>query len=140
MSLTREQILASRGDRKPVRLEVPEWGGSVYIRHLTVADQVMMSEATKPADMPVAVLIACLVDENEQPIFEQADAAELAKESFAVVLRVFSEAARLNGLTTKELDEAMASFGPARAESPSTDSHSLSGDPSQNSETLTVPS
>lgn len=98
-----------------------------------MADQVQLSEGTKPAEMPVAVLISALVDENERPIFEPGDRDELAKEAFSVVLRVFSEVAKLNGLTTKELDEAMEAFGPARSESGLTDSPSPSADPSLNS-------
>ena len=80
----------------------------------------------QPAEMPVAVLIAALVDEDEQPIFLPEDKDELAKEAFSVVLQVFSEVAKLNGLTTKELDEAMEAFGPARSESGPTDSPSPS--------------
>lgn len=115
MSL-REQILASQADRKPVPLDVPEWGVTVWLKQMTVADQVALSEDVKPADMPVAVLLQCLVDDEGERIFTDDDAEALSRESFPIVLRVFAEAARLNGLSSKELDEAMSSFEQARSE------------------------
>lgn len=142
MSLTREQILAARNrdDRRPVRVSVPEWGGDVYLRVLTVADQVALSEDVKPAEMPVQVLLHCLVDESGTRILEDDDAADLAQEDFPLVLRLFAEAARLNGLTSKELEEAMEAFGPAPGEQPSTGSPSSWGAPSENSKISVVPS
>ena len=140
MSLNREQILnaRNRADRRPVKVSVPEWGGDVYLRVLTVADQVALSEDVKPADMPVQVLLHCLVDEEGTRILQDDDAAELAKEDFPLVLRLFAEAAKLNGLTSRELEDAMEAFGPARDEEPSTDSLSLSGEPSPNSKISVV--
>jgi hypothetical protein len=141
MSLTREQILAARHreDRKPVKVEVPEWGGDVYLRVMTVADQVALSEDVKPAEMPVQVLLHCLVDETGTRLLEEEDAEALAEEDFPLVLRLFGAAAKLNGLTSKELEEAMAGFEQARDEQLSTDSLSLSGGPSQNSKMSVVP-
>jgi hypothetical protein len=120
VSLTREQILASRKDRKPTRIDVPEWGGEVYIRVLSAQDQMQMSEGTKPQDMPITVILHCLVDENGERILQDDDFDALAQEDFPVIMRVFSQAARLNGLSTKELDEAIDRFEPAPDESSST--------------------
>jgi hypothetical protein len=141
VSLTREQILAARNreDRRPIKVTVPEWGGDVYLRVLTVADQIDLAEGVKPAETPIQVLLLCLVDENGTRIFTDEDADELAKEEFPVVLRLFGEAAKLNGLTSNELEAAMAAFSQARDEQPSTGSHSLSGDPSPNSKMSAVP-
>lgn len=119
MALTREQILAARKDRKPTRLEVPEWGGEVYIRVLSMQDQMAWGDVDAK-ELPLRVLIAALVDEAGVAIFQEGDEEELAKEDFPVITRVFAEAARLNGLSTKELDEAMASFDRAPDESSST--------------------
>jgi len=113
MTLTREQILASRKDRKPAPLEVPEWGGEVYVRVLSAKDQAELSDGVKPAEMPIRVLLHCLVNESGQPILKEEDAEALAEEDFPVILRVFAFAAKLNGLSTKELEEAMENFGPS---------------------------
>lgn len=122
MALSREEIFAARKDRKPVELEVPEWGGSVFVKHLTVADQVELQNHTQPGEMPIAVLIATLVDENEEPIFSLADAEELSKEAFPVVLKVFAFVAKLNGLSNAELEEAMRNFEATRPSTPDSDS------------------
>ena len=112
MSLTRDQILAARAARKPVRLTVDEWGGDVFIQVLSAADQASLSNGHPEGEMPVRLLVKALVDDTGQQIFSDEDVPELSKEAFPVILKVFSVAARLNGLSTKELDEAMASFGP----------------------------
>lgn len=109
MALTKEQILASRKDRKPHRFEVPEWGGDVYIRVLSAEAQ-MAYDGVEPKDIAGRVLIDALCDENGERLFSDEDFAELMKEDFPVIMRVFAEAAHLNGLSTKELDEAMAGF------------------------------
>jgi hypothetical protein len=110
-SLTREQILARRNSRKPVREEVPEWGGEVWIRVLSAADQVKIAEAGGEAALgPARVLVAALVDEDGTRLFTDEDLPELMKEDFPVIMRLFQRAAKVNGLTSAELDEAMASF------------------------------
>lgn len=115
MALTREQILAARSHRKPIRLEVPEWGGEVFIRVLSVEQQ-MQWEDVPDKEMVMRVLTAALVNEDGAPIFEPDDWRELAKEDFPVIMRVFDEVAQVNGLTSKELDEAMALFASAPVE------------------------
>jgi hypothetical protein len=122
LGLTREQILAARRDRKPQRFEVPEWGGDVFIRVLSAADQMdLAKEGDDPSDTPIKVLVRSLVSEEGEPLFTDVDAAELAKEDWPVIMRVFQEAAHLNGLSTKELDEAMAGFTQAPDESSSSE-------------------
>lgn len=119
MGLTREHILAARKDRKPHRYEVPEWGGDVFIRVLSAQDQMQLSEGADEKQMPVRVLLHTLVTEEGERLFTDEDFAELAGEDFPIILRVFSEAAKLNGLSTTELDEAMEGFVPAPDESSS---------------------
>jgi hypothetical protein len=113
MGLSREAILAARRNRKPVRLEVPEWGGDVWVKVLSAEDQANLAEEGQEGSLsvPMKVLVACLCDEEGTRLFSDEDAAELAKEDAPVIMRVFSFAAKTNGLTTTELDEAMASFG-----------------------------
>jgi hypothetical protein len=122
VTLTREQILASRKERKPVRLEVPEWGGEVYVRVLSAADQMALSDGVEPKEMAIKVILHCLVAEDGERIFTDDDADELAKEDFPVIMRVFGFVAKQNGLSTKELEEAMENFGPSPNGSKSSES------------------
>jgi len=129
---TRAAIFAARNERRPVPLEVSEWGVTVYVKYLTVEDQIALAEDNKPTELPVAVIVASLTDEAGERIFEDGDVAELKQEAFSVILKVFSFAARLNGLSTAELDEAMANFGVPPSGAPLSNGDSRSG--SQTSE------
>src|SRR6266511_307714 len=116
MDLTREQILAAPRKRAPVPFEVPEWGGTVYIKVLSAGDQVKMSSNGRAeAEMPIWLLVGCLVSKDGARLFTDEDVPALLEEEFPVIMRIFSEAARHNGLSTKELDEAMQSFGTTQA-------------------------
>ena len=121
MPLTRAQILPSRRDRKPHRFEVPEWGGDVFIRVLSAQDQMVLADAGEAKDTPIRVLLFSLVDEDGNRLFTDEDFTELIQEDWPVIMRVFQEAAHLNGLSTKELDEAMAGFQQAPDEHTSTE-------------------
>lgn len=112
MTLTREQILASRADRKPVPLDVPEWGGQVYVRVMSARDQAALADDTTPGEMPVRILLLSIVDEEGNRIFTEEDFPALMDEDFPVIMRVFAFTAKLNGLSTDELEAAMASFAP----------------------------
>jgi hypothetical protein len=121
VSLTREQILASRHDRKPVPFDVPEWGGTIWLRVLSAADQLAISEGLEARNVPLRVLVTCIVDDEGNRIFADDDADELAKEDFPIIMRVFGQAAKLNGLSNVELEDALASFAQAPDESISTE-------------------
>jgi len=133
VSTPRERILAKQ-KTKVVPFYVEEWEETVYIRQLSVDDQEDLAKNRTQAEQVAAVLIASLVDGDGNPVFLPEDASEIRKMPFAAVLEVFAEAAKLNGLTSKELDEAMASFAKARSESGHTDSPSPSAVPEMNSE------
>lgn len=110
MALSREAILASKGNRKPVRLEVPEWGGDVFVRVLSAKQSADLGDVPQ-GEVLGRVLIDCLCDEEGVRLFTDEDVAALMEEDAPVIMRVFSFAAKVNGLSTKELDEAMAGFG-----------------------------
>ena len=111
-ALTKDQIFAARRDRKPVRLTVPDWGGDVFVRVLKYDDQMRISEegAGSDAEFPLRLIIAAVVDEDGAPIFEDGDLDRLMAEDFPVIMAVFREAGKVNGITSKELDEAVRDF------------------------------
>ena len=116
MNLTREQILAARSQRKPIPLEVPEWGGTVYIKILSAGDQVaLFSNGHKDVEIPIFLVAATLVSEDGERLFTDEDVPLLLEEEFPIIMRVYREAARHNGISTEELDEAMQSFETTQA-------------------------
>lgn len=105
-ALTRDQIFGVN-DRELVRVEVPEWGGHVFVRPLSgpevIAYQAMLPDEDKDWTKSKAALAAMVaVDEDGNRIFADADAKRLAEEkNFWVVNRIGDAAADLNVLTAK---------------------------------------
>jgi hypothetical protein len=126
-TLTTEDILAAIEKRKrevePFLVE--EWDLTVYIRRLTAADlkTTGLLDASKDSDAD-AVLIklvsVCLANEDGETLFTQEQLESLADAEFAVLMRIFSECASINGLEMAGLEEAMAAFGAAQAGGSST--------------------
>ena len=121
--LTKDAILAA--DDLPRELvQVPEWGGEVYVRALTGRELRPFEEAvtkeTEAAtkgtgaagglDMPPlkALLVALTVcDEAGEALFSVGDAPALGAKAGGVIARLFNVAMRLNGLhddSVKELE------------------------------------
>lgn len=106
-TLTRDAILAVQ-DIAREEIKIPEWGGSVYIKRLTAAERLALSERTvgaDGADFMALVLIACVVDADGQQLLEDSDAALLAGKAGTVVQRLFNVADRLNGFTDRRARE-----------------------------------
>ncbi len=110
-----EQIL-HRDRGKPVLVDVPEWPIAVYARKLSAQDQIELSDGVDAKDLPFKIIMHCIIDENGERIFSDEDEVILRDEEFPVVMRVFAVVAKLNGLSTKELEDAMANFAPAQDE------------------------
>ena len=119
-SLSREEILAAIAARKAEveEIDVPEWGGKVYGRRLSSGDVEKTGffdeGAERPADMTVRMVIACLTDEEGTALFTEEDIAQVSEADFPVVMRLFGEVMKINGLKVEDLDEALASFGEAQ--------------------------
>lgn len=108
---TRDEILAAARKVDPRPLVVPEWGDDpVYLRVLSARDQLALSDGTEPQEMPFRVLVACVCTVDGAPVFEPGDEETLKEFPFPVIMRVFAEAARINGLSSAELEEAAAHF------------------------------
>ena len=110
--LTREQIAAA--DDRPERVvEVPEWGGAIRIKALSLrAWQDAMDEATngngKIDERKASVLT--LMGAIVEPQLEAADIELLRSKSTTVVGRLMGEIASLSGIDEETLKEAEATF------------------------------
>lgn len=113
MGLTRDQILAAPKDRKPVRIEVPEWGGDVFVRRLSAAQALDLTDHQSQRDLVFEVILQTICDEDGALMFSADDRTFLEGEPFKPMLDLFTDAARINGLPVGKLEEAMEDFEPA---------------------------
>jgi hypothetical protein len=108
-SLTKEQILAA-DDLGLLKVHVPEWGGDVYIRVMSVGErdayenEWMRKKETGVDDFRSKFLVRCLVDEKGQRLFDNGDVAKLAAKSAKVVNRVWQSAMEHNNLSDQEVE------------------------------------
>ena len=116
--LTRDQILGAE-DLKRELVEVPEWGGSVFVRAMMGTERDSYEESVlqisqngkgvtaKPilAAMRAKLCARCIVDESGARLFTDEDVDALGTKSAAALDRVFAVAQRLNAIGDKDLEE-----------------------------------
>ena len=112
--LDREAILGA--DDLPRELvDVPEWGGSVYVRSLMgherddveqrVREQRTRDGQMKQAGVKALVVALCVSDEAGERLFTAEDAMALNEKSGAALDRIWQVAARLNHLLPEDVEE-----------------------------------
>jgi hypothetical protein len=108
--LTRDQILQA-DDLPCEEVEVPEWGGSVFVRTMTGTEHDAYN-AEAPVDdegerslanFRARMCVRCLVDADGNRLFQDGEAAALGERSTRALGRVFEVIARLNGLDEEEI-------------------------------------
>jgi len=112
--LGRDDIL-SADDFEREMVDVPEWGGSVWVRTLSGAERDAFGVSCLPKKgkdkgqellgvrARLVTLTAC--DENGERLFKRADEDALGKKSGMALSRVFDVASRLNGLSEDDVAE-----------------------------------
>lgn len=104
--LTRDEIL-NRDDSKRERVDVPEWGGSIYVRTMTGSQRDYAETAFEKDRRKfrgyVAAMTVC--DENGELLFKETDITALSQKSASALDRVLETAARLNGMTKAAVEE-----------------------------------
>jgi len=117
MVLNREEILAA-DDIQIELVEVPEWGGSVYVKGMTGSERDHFeaslfdvgSDPGKDTKMNLANMRAklcsmSLCDKEGKKLFALKDVKELTKKSAAALQRVFLKAQKLSGITEEDIKE-----------------------------------
>jgi hypothetical protein len=112
--LTKDAILAA--DDLPTKdIPVKEWGGTVRIRALTVADmEQLRSELLDaqrdglnvPPNWYAKHLAMSAVDEKGELVFSESDAAKLGRKSGVAMFRVFEAINAFNGRNDDAVEEA----------------------------------
>ena len=108
MALTAEQILAA-DDMGLKKVAVPEWGGDLYIRVMSVGERDnyerlwMGKRETGVENFRTEYLARVLCDEKGDLLFSREQVAALAKKSGAVMGRLFDEAMKHNRMTEEDV-------------------------------------
>ena len=123
MRLSKDDILKA-ADNAPEEVNVPEWGGTVLVRGMTgkERDAFELSLMTpgrggrrevNPANVRAKVVVRCVVDDEGNRLFTDAEAAEVGELPAAGIDRVYAVAARLSGMSESDQEEMARDFGPA---------------------------
>lgn len=112
--LTKDQILGASDITKEL-VEVPEWGGAVYVKGLTGAErdafeasilEVRGNRQTFNMQNVRARLAALSIcDEKGYRMFTDTEVIQLSKKSAQALNRLFEVASRLSGLNQKDIDD-----------------------------------
>lgn len=110
--LTRDAILGAQ-DLQTQDVPVPEWGGDVRIRVLTGAERDALSVSMLGSDgkpdlstYKVRLVAACVVGEDGQRLFSDADISALGAKSALALQRVFDAADTLNAMAPGAVEAA----------------------------------
>jgi hypothetical protein len=110
VALTRDEIFAA-DDKGLVKIAVPEWGGDVWLRVMTVGElDAYTNEAKKKGDgifddFRTRYLVKCLVDESGVRLFNNGDVEKLATKSAKVMNRLWEEALKHNSISDDNVEE-----------------------------------
>jgi hypothetical protein len=110
MALSKEQILAA-DDLGLLEVPVPEWGGSVYIRVMSVGErdsyenEWMANKSTGVPNFRSKFLQRVLCNDKGELLFTKEEVDALAKKSARVVGTLWEAAMRHNKLTDQDVEE-----------------------------------
>lgn len=107
MALTAEQIL-NANDLSKVEVNVPEWGGTVFVRIMTVKERFAFETEhvnDRNGDLKLRIVAATICDENGTPLFNKKQLEALLEKSGVALNRVFFAGAKLNGILPQGFEE-----------------------------------
>lgn len=116
MAVDFRKRLLGANDVKVQPIEVPEWGGTWYVRVLSGRDRESFEEALaaeqRMKNFRIRFLILSLCDEDGTRVLTDADIDVLGERNSVVLNRVFEQAWTINAFT-KEAVDALGEGSPA---------------------------
>lgn len=87
MSDILDRLRAAREAAPTIPIEIEEWGLSAFIRPISAARHASIRKETNESRMAAKFIIACLMDKDGKPIFEDnaASLAELESQSSGLI-------------------------------------------------------
>lgn len=121
MGLLNKDAILGADDIQSERVPIPEWGGDVMVRGLTGSQRdqweaglsVRRGKQMVPdmRDFRARLVVLCVVDETGQLVFHQGDVSALSGKSGAALDRIYDVAARLSGISEKDVEDLTENFG-----------------------------
>lgn len=108
----RETALGAE-DRKPVKVDVPEWGITLYVRamggderdHLEISSMTDRKNGTLLSNIRAKLLVLTVCDENGELVFSRDDVEALGKKSAKALNRLYAVASVLNDFTKADIND-----------------------------------
>jgi hypothetical protein len=145
--LTKQQIAAVDDLKaKIVRVEVPEWGGAVCLRPMTVrelddySNEVMRNKGNGLRDFRTRLVACSLCDEQGQRLFTDDEVDMLAAKSGAAMDRLYRACDEINDIGPKRMEDIAGNSSPGQPECSHSDSPGTSGATSATSSGCPSPS
>lgn len=110
--LTRDAVLTAQ-DLPLEKVDVPEWGGSVYVRGMSGVDRdsfeqsLMVGGEFSSVNVRAKIVVRTACDENGQRIFTDADADAVGARNAAALTRIYEAGQRLSGMGAGALEDAV---------------------------------
>lgn len=108
MILTKENIFASQ-DITTQLIPMPEWGGEVRIKAMSIGDQIEFEKLNKKSkdtsNIVCNTLMFCCIDEDGERLFSEEDLKLLEHKSFRAIEKLFKACLELNALSEESLEK-----------------------------------
>lgn len=124
LRLRKDQILAV--SPKLEEVEVPEWGGSVFIRPITLAEQARLADfgvrfekasfTDRMRNITLRLVQWAVTDADGWPLFDEGDFEALMNKSASALLRLQDAILRFSGLTEESRKELEKNLPSARSD------------------------
>jgi len=112
MTLTAEQILKADDIGKLEKIDIPEWGGEIYIKVMNGASrdrwELLVSKAfdsPNTANVRASLVVATACDEKGKLLFTPNQVAVMGNKSAIPLDRIYAAAKRINKLEEKDIEE-----------------------------------
>lgn len=111
--MTTEEILATGSASKREPIEIPEWGGTFYVRQMSVAERgqfVAQAKANQKAGHPeldaLTLMIICLRREDGSAVFNESHIQAMSGLSSVLTDNIAKAALKINGLDVPAVENA----------------------------------
>lgn len=125
-NLTRDEILKA-DDIKTEKVEVPEWGGDVFIRTMSGAERddfessLIRGKKTNLSNIRAKLCALVIIDDKGKKLFAEKDVFALGRKSAKALDRVFVAAQKLNGISVEDVEDMVKNSGIGQNEDSTSD-------------------